>query len=48
MGDAQMAEGKYQPAMLLQMFRKAAKLRKEMRDAGFTDMAVPSTAPNAS
>jgi hypothetical protein len=37
MGDAQMAEGKYQPAMLLQMFRKAAKLRKEMRDAGFTD-----------
>jgi hypothetical protein len=36
-GEDHMAKGRYQPAMLVRMFRKAAKLRQEMLDAAFTD-----------
>ena len=32
-----MANNKYTPAKLIPMFRKAARLRNEMIDAGFTD-----------
>jgi hypothetical protein len=33
----QKAHGKYDPATLVRMFRKAAKFPQEMLDAGFTD-----------